>query len=220
MKVGILIVFLLTALLGLHFLTQEQSSFGDFEKWKLQHKVQFKSEAEEAYRRSIFETNLAKIAFHNADPSQTYTMGPTQFAIYTEEEFAQRFLSEIPPVPEASPAVGVSNDPIDWEDKGAVGPVRNQGTCGSSAAFSTLGGVEGLSFIQTKHRETFSLKQLTDCVYGCTGSVPDKGYAWYKVHCNNALTQLSAPMQSTKRQANPSPATAVLASSRSQTTRK
>ena len=30
---------------------------------------------------------------------------------------------------------------VDWTSKGAVGPVRNQGTCGGDTLHSTLGGV-------------------------------------------------------------------------------
>jgi C1A family cysteine protease len=30
---------------------------------------------------------------------------------------------------------------IDWDEKGAVGPVVDQGSCGSSALFATLGAV-------------------------------------------------------------------------------
>jgi C1A family cysteine protease len=39
---------------------------------------------------------------------------------------------------------------IDWDEKGAVGPVVNQGSCGSSALFATLGAVEGLGAVSTQ----------------------------------------------------------------------
>lgn len=45
---------------------------------------------------------------------------------------------------------------IDWSLKGAVSPVKNQGACGAAGVFSTLGGVEGLSFVKTGHLQVFS----------------------------------------------------------------
>ena len=40
---------------------------------------------EESYRKSIFLMNLAKIAAHNADKTQTHILGITPFADLTQE---------------------------------------------------------------------------------------------------------------------------------------
>lgn len=40
---------------------------------------------ETVYRYKIFSSNLEKIAKHNADKTQTYTMGVTQFADMTQD---------------------------------------------------------------------------------------------------------------------------------------
>ena len=52
----------------------------------------------------------------------------------------------------------ISNLPeeVNWKDKHAVGPVKNQGKCGSCYAFSTTGAIEGLGFIHFGHLRSYS----------------------------------------------------------------
>jgi C1A family cysteine protease len=76
---------------------------------------------------------------------------------------------------------------IDWTEKGAVGPVRNQGTCGSGVLYATLESVEGLSKVTTGTLLTFSAQQLIDCVFGCTGSDIATVFDYYKSHSKVSL---------------------------------
>lgn len=71
---------------------------------------------------------------------------------------------------------------VDWVEKGAVTPVKNQGTCGSAVLFATLGGVEGLGKVSTGVLQPFSEQQLIDCVFGCHGAEVNQGYNYYKTH--------------------------------------
>lgn len=58
----------------------------EFEQFKSTYGRTYTLE-ENIYRFGIFVNNLKKIATHNADKSQTYTLGVTQFSDMTTEEF-------------------------------------------------------------------------------------------------------------------------------------
>ena len=74
-------------------------------------------------------------------------MGINQFTIFTEKEYIERFLSHnimelTQPAPvKAKIPIKTAGMVIDWTTSGAVGPVRNQGTCGSGILYGTLGAV-------------------------------------------------------------------------------
>ena len=81
---------------------------------------------------------------------------------------------------------------VDWQDKGAVGAIRNQGSCGSCWAFSTCGALEGLAAINTGTIPTFSPQQLVDCAggpyenEGCNGGDMSAAF-WYVI--DNGITE-------------------------------
>lgn len=182
-----IILLVLASLTAVHFDFQPQ--YPEFESWKQLHHIDYETEAEEFYRRTIFYANLERIAEHNARIGETYKMGVNQFTAFSEEEFKHRFLNldlgqgEV----KVEGSAEVKAVIIDWVKEGAVGPVKNQGSLGNAVLYSTMGGVEGLSKVTTGTLSTFSEQQLIDCASGC-GSFLINCYDYYKKHCKNIFT--------------------------------
>jgi len=151
----------------------------------------YSSKAEHDKRFEIFKNSMEKIKLHN-EGEHSWTMGITQFADMTPKEFKQYiscggFEHKSSETKFDAPQGWVS-DSIDWVAKGAVTPVKNQGSCGSCWAFSTTGSIEGRSFISTGTLISLSEQDLVDCSSqndGCDGGLMD--YAFEFVKGNNGL---------------------------------
>ena len=76
-----------------------------------------------------------------------------------------------------------NDTPINWIDLGAVSPVKDQGTCKSSWAFSAVGALEGADQIATGTLKSFSEQQLISCNsewMGCDGGYNSKAIVYWR----------------------------------------
>jgi C1A family cysteine protease len=140
---------------------------------------------------NTFKNNLDTILVHNANPSKTFTMGVTKFADLTAAEFqAQQTLKPIAGALHERAARATKLNykipaSVDWRTVGeTVGPVQDQGQCGSCWAFATSAAAES-ALVQAGGKFTkFSEQQLVDCAgaegnHGCNGGLMTLGYQYY-----------------------------------------
>lgn len=170
-------------------LINPESEFeGIWNDWKNLYEKVYDS-LEDAQRKLIFVKNLEFINEHNRQANiglHNYTLGINQFADLTQSEWSQRFFGynhhdhnlTTSKVVRLAPA---KSDSVDWRQKGAVTPVKNQGQCGSCWSFSATGAMEGAWYIKNNKLVSLSEQQLVDCSgsygdQGCFGGLMDNAF--------------------------------------------
>jgi len=146
--------------------------------------------AEREIRREVFRANLRYIREENAK-GHSYTLGITEFADMSSDEFALTHLGLVerhawgglPGLGVHQRGNGTLPASVDWREKGAVSPVKNQAQCGSCWAFSATGSLEGAWQIATGKLVSLSEQQLVDCSkrfgnQGCGGGDMDAGFKY------------------------------------------
>ncbi|KAF5907729.1 cathepsin K-like, partial [Clarias magur] len=163
---------------GLHTFNLGMNQFGDM--------------GEEAIRRAIWEKNMRLIETHNQEYElglHTYELGMNHLGDMTTEEVADKLLGLQVPM-DTDPMNTYSPDPldklpksIDYRKLGYVTPVRNQGSCGSCWAFSSVGALEGQLKKTTGKLVNLSPQNLVDCVKendGCGGGYMTNAFSYVK----------------------------------------
>ncbi|XP_056643031.1 procathepsin L-like [Diorhabda sublineata] len=187
------IVALIALIVAVNAVTIEEAT----EKWnvfKTTHSKQYHPK-EEQLRFTIFQENLRKIEEHNAKYESgevSYYFAVTGFADLTSEEFKAMLNSQMSTKPKMNNTNRFVVDPeadvpdsIDWREKGAVLPVKNQGNCGACWAFSATGALEGQIAIKNGKQQSLSEQQLVDCSTkngGCDGGWMDWAFDYVKEH--------------------------------------
>jgi C1A family cysteine protease len=162
-----------------------------FARFKLEHGKAYYDQQEESYRKGVFAANLEMIRSHNEEHAagkHTFTMAMNEFGDLTFEEFHAKYTGYKGlrhQVLHSKNIVDLSHveaaDSIDWEAKGAVTPVKNQGQCGSCWAFSTTGAIEGAWKIAKGELVSLSEQELMDCSRpegneSCNGGLMDQAF--------------------------------------------
>ena len=160
--------------------------FQQFQKFIKKYHKRYASINEYLARFEVFKRNVMAAFTENA----SYQTGITKFSDLTQQEFAKTYLNlnyDAMAVANFNPyVVQVKNaapDAWDWREKGYVSPVKDQGSCGSCWAFSTVGNLEGLYYKEKQTMVTLSEQMLVDCdTYdsGCNGGLMENTFTWLK----------------------------------------
>ncbi|WVZ03577.1 hypothetical protein V8G54_024383 [Vigna mungo] len=168
---------------------QDVSMYERHEKWMTGHGIVYKDPEEREKRFRIFKKNVNYIEASNNAANKPYLLGTNQFADLTNEEFIARrnrfkrhmFSSIIRSTTFKYENVTAIPSTVDWRQKGAVTPVKNQGQCGCCWAFSAVAATEGIHAITTGKLISLSEQELVDCDtkgmdQGCEGGYMDDAF--------------------------------------------
>jgi cathepsin L len=194
-----LFVLVLFALLAIAAAARVQPGNGTFmnplllskywNAFKASHGKAYSSVAEETKRRKVFVENLLTVMQSNLEFDlglKSYKLGVNTFADLTNDEYQAKMglKKKQPAKPTGGEVLKVSKrsidelpQNIDWRtasNPARVGPVQDQGQCGSCWAFSTIASVEGVVSKASNEFVKLSEQELVDCdrtfnSQGCNG---------------------------------------------------
>ncbi|CAH2326794.1 cathepsin K [Pelobates cultripes] len=178
----------------------------EWELFKKTYLKQYNSQTDEVFRRLVWEKNLNLIKTHNMEYEQglhTYDLGMNHLGdmeiwrygdmeIWKYGDMAGMLLHQRGLVDSIMTKKKIllikgfwviTSYPIDYRKKGYVTPIRNQGSCGSCWAFSSVGALEGQLMKKTGKLVELSPQNLVDCVKkndGCGGGYMTNAFEYVK----------------------------------------
>lgn len=138
-------------------------------------------------RFGIFLANQRYVQEFNSNPKNKFRVGLNKFSCYTPSEY-KALLGHIPmrspqtqkEITKAVPKDLKLPDSVNWIEKGAVNPIRNQGNCGSCWAFAAIASLEAAYQIKNGKLLALSEQNLVDCVEYCVGCNGGNGFAAFE----------------------------------------
>jgi hypothetical protein len=149
-----------------------------YELWLAEHGRAYNALGERDRRFRVFWDNLRFVDAHNERAAEHgFRLGMNQFADLTNDEFRAAYLgARIPASRRRGTAVGERYrhgggaeelpESVDWREKGAVAPVKNQGQCGEEPGPFSFGLLTCVDRLVLSNR-TDAVPQFVDANFGC-----------------------------------------------------
>ncbi|OQR90403.1 cysteine protease family C01A [Achlya hypogyna] len=143
--------------------------------------------ATEAKLRRLHAAKAKVAAVQTANPSANFSvqtqfglLSSSEFSAYLQKSFGKRPTRKLRTTKLAAQADAPSS--IDWTTSKCVGPIKDQGQCGSCWAFSAAGAAEMGNCIAGGQLYDLSEQQLVDCDTSdgraCNGGFEDNALNW------------------------------------------
>ena len=173
--------------------------FQQFQKFIKKYHKKYTSVNEFLARYEVFKRNTMLTFQEN----NSYQTGITKFSDLTHQEFARTYLNlnyDAMAMANFEPYIVKETNAApaswDWREKGLVGPVKDQGQCGSCWAFGTVANLEGLYYKAKGVMVQMSEQMLVDCdTYdkGCNGGLEQRAFTWISENGGSIMKQADYP---------------------------
>lgn len=163
-----------------------------FDKYVADFGKGYKRETSEyKMREKLFVSAMEKIKKHNSDETQSWKMGVNMFTDMTPAEWKRfngfkKSKTRAPPKKvitgrEGTPSGWEPPRSVNWVERGAVTPIKSQGSCGCCWACSGTESMESYYYLSTGKLPSLSFQQMASCTpaplsYGCDGGDYAEGW--------------------------------------------